>query len=62
MESKYKYRGKRLCKVCGENYHPEKFTKCFNCWNVKVDPEAEQAMIDHDMEKAREVYEEMKYE
>lgn len=62
MESKYKYRGKVLCKVCKEEYHLIKFDKCFGCWNVKVEPDTFDKMmgnpieaIDKLAEKAKEL-------
>ncbi len=33
VDMKEKYPGKKLCKECASNYHPDKFSMCWNCWS-----------------------------
>lgn len=36
INDKVKYAGKTLCKVCGEQYHPDKFDMCWNCYSKQL--------------------------
>ncbi len=29
------YPGKKLCKKCGNNYHPDNFDMCWNCYSMQ---------------------------
>ena len=35
INDKVKYAGKKLCKECGNQYHPDQYETCWDCWSKK---------------------------
>lgn len=54
INDKVKYAGKTLCKVCGNYYHPDKYDKCFNCWNESLPNTTEPYQSQKDYDESNE--------
>ena len=54
INDKVKYAGKKLCVKCGNNYHPDNFPTCWDCWSEQLPETTEPYASQKDYDESNE--------